>query len=161
MDENIIQSLEKLFFTKIMLYHDLLDCFNKERESLINIDLDNLWSISKEKEEICLKIQSIQQKIVFAINPGIDQKPFNLHQILDMIPGDKRALFQKEYLALMKLKNEIKALRKENMILIDDSLQFLDEMISVITGGCKSGIMYNDKCHLSQPGTNLLLSREA
>ncbi|MBW2000921.1 MAG: flagellar export chaperone FlgN [Deltaproteobacteria bacterium] len=161
MDENIIQLLEKLFFTKIMLYHDLLDFFNKEKESLINVDLDNLWNISKEKEEICLKIQSIQQEIISTVNPGMEQQPFSLNQILNMIPGDRRALFQKEYLALMKLKNEIKALRKENIILIDDSLQFLDEMISVITGECKSSIMYNDKCHLSQPGTNLLLSREA
>lgn len=160
MDENIIQLLEKLFFTKIMLYHDLLDCFNKERESLINIDLDNLWSISNEKEEICLKIQSIQREIVSAVNPGREQERFNLHQIMDMIPSDKREPFQKEYLALMKLKNEINALRKENMILIDDSLQFLDEMISVITGECKSGIMYNNRCHLSQLGTSLLLSRE-
>jgi len=161
MDENIIQLLEKLFFTKIMLYHDLLDFFNKEKESLINVDLDNLWNISKEKEEICLKIQSIQQEIISTVNPGMEQQPFSLNQVLNMIPGDRRALFQKEYLALMKLKNEIKALRKENIILIDDSLQFLDEMISVITGECKSSIMYNDKCHLSQPGTNLLLSREA
>ena len=161
MDENTIQLLEKLFFTKIMLYHDLLDFFNKEKESLINVDLDNLWNISKEKEEICLKIQSIQQEIISTVNPGMEQQPFSLNQILNMIPGDRRALFQKEYLALMKLKNEIKALRKENIILVDDSLQFLDEMISVITGECKSSIMYNDKCHLSQPGTNLLLSREA
>jgi len=161
MDENIIQSLEKLFFTKIMLYHDLLDSFNKEKESLTNIDLDNLWDISKEKEEICLKIKSIQQEIIYTINPGMEQQPFNLNQILDMIPGDKRALFQKEYLALMKLKNEVAALRKENMLLINDSLQFLDEMISVITGEDKSSIMYNEKCHLSQSGANLLLSREA
>ena len=161
MDDYLIHSLEKLFLKKIMLYHDLLDCFNKERKSLITIDLDNLWSISKEKEEICLKIKSIQQEIISIINPEIDQKPFNLHQTLNMIPEDKRELFQKEYLALMKLKSEIKAVRKENMILIDDSLQFLDEMISVITGECKSSIMYNDKCHLSQSGTNLLLRREA
>jgi len=78
-----------------------------------------------------------------------------------MIPGDKRALFQKEYLALMKLKNEIKALRKENMIVIDDSLQFLDEMISIITGEETSKIMYNEKCHLRKSGANILLSREA
>ena len=161
MDDDCIHSLEKLFFKKIMLYHDLLDCFNKERKSLITIDLDNLWSISNEKEEICLKIKSIQQEIISIINPEIDQKPFNLRQTLNMIPEDKGELFQKEYLALMKLKSEIKAVRKENMILIDDSLQFLDEMISVITGECKSSIMYNDKCHLSQSGTNLLLRREA
>ena len=161
MDDHCIHLLEKLFLKKIMLYHDLLDCFKKERESLTTIDLDNLWSISKEKEEICLKITSVQQEIISIMNPEINPNSFNLHRILDMIPEDKRALFQKEYRALMKLKSEINAIRKENMILIDDSLQFLDEMISVIAGESTSSIMYNDKCHLSQPGTTLLLSREA
>ncbi|MBW1614505.1 MAG: flagellar export chaperone FlgN [Deltaproteobacteria bacterium] len=161
MDDYLIQSLEKLLFKKTMLYHDLLDCFNKERESLINIDLDRLWSISREKAEICLKIKSIKQEIISTINPEIDQKSFNLNQVLDMIPRDKRALIQKQYLTLIKLKAEIEILRKENMIFIDDSLQFLDEMISIITGEETSKIMYNDKCHISKSGANILLSREA
>ena len=53
MDDTMMQSLEKLFYKKIMLYNDLLCYLRKERESLINIDLDKLWSISKEKEKIC------------------------------------------------------------------------------------------------------------
>jgi len=161
MDDYLIQSLEKLLFKKTMLYHDLLDCFHRERESLINIDLDRLWSISREKEETCLKIKSIHQEIISTINPEIDQKSFNLNQALDMIPRDKRAIIQKQYLALIKLKVEIEVLRKENMIFIDDSLQFLDEMISVITGEETSKIMYNERCHISKSGANILLSREA
>ena len=161
MDDHYIYLLEKLFFKKIMLYHDLFNCFKKEKESLITIDLDNLWTISKEKEEICSKITSLQQEIISIINPKIDPKAFNLYQIINMIPEDKRMLFQKDYHALIKLKSEIHAIRKENMTLIDHSLQFLDEMILIITGESTSSIMYNDKCHLSQPGTNVLLSREA
>ena len=160
MDDYLIQSLEKLFFKKIMLYNDLLHCFKEERESLINIDLDNLWNISKEKEELCSKIESIRKEIISTVNLGIDEESFNPNQILDVIPGKSKAKFQKLYLTLIKLKTEIEVLRKENMIFIDDSLRFLDEMISIITGEETSKIMYNDKCHLSQSGTNILLSRE-
>jgi hypothetical protein len=113
---------------------------------------------------ICSKIKSIRQEIISAINPGVDQKTFIPNQILDLIPRENRAKFQKLYLTLRGLKAEIEALRKENMIIIDDSLHFFDEMISVITGETKSKIMYNEKCHLSKPSTNstnILLSREA
>lgn len=161
MDDTIMQSLEKLFYQKILLYNDLLDCFKREKESLLNIDLDSLWNISKEKEHICSKITSFREEIIAAVNPGIEEKPFNLNQILDVIPVKKRDEFQKLYLTLIKLKGEIEVLRKENMLFIDDSLQFLDEMISIITGETKSKIVYNDKCHLSRSDTNILLSREA
>ena len=161
MDDSTIESLEKFFYQKIMLYDDLLDCFKKERESLINVDLDKLWAISKEKEAICSKITSIREEIISAASPGIDQKSFNLNQILDVIPAKNRDKFQKLYQALMKSENEIEVLRKENAIFIDDSLRFLDEMISIITGDTKSKTMYDDKCHLSRSGANILLSREA
>jgi hypothetical protein len=161
MDDTIIQLLERLFYNKIMLYNDLLHCFKKERESLLNIDVDNLWNISKEKEVICSKIKSIRQEIISAINLNIDQKSFIPNQILELIPGENRAKFQKLYLTLTRLKGEIEALRKENMIFIDDSLHFLDETISIITGETKSKIVYNDKCQLSRSDTNILLSREA
>ena len=131
---------------------------------MLNIDVDNLWNVSKEKEVICSKIQSIRQEIISTINPGTDQKTFIPNQILDLIPRENRAKFQKLYLTTKRLKTEIEALRRENMTFIDDSLHFLDEMISVITGETKSKIMYNEKCHLSKPSTNstnILLSREA
>ena len=161
MDDTIVQSLEKLFYQKIMLYNDLLDCLKRERESLLNIDLDSLWTISKEKEHICAKITSLREEIIAAVNPGIEEKSFNLNQILDVIPVKKRDEFQKLHLTLIKLKSEIEVLRKENMLFIDDSLQFLDEMISIITGETKSKIMYNAKCHVSKSGAPILLSREA
>ena len=161
MDDTIVQSLEKLFYQKILLYNDLLDCFKREKESLLNIDLDSLWNISKEKEHICSKITSLREEIIAAVNLGIEEKSFNLNQILDVIPVKKRDEFQKLYLTLINLRSEIEVLRKENMLFIDDSLQFLDEMISIITGETKSKIMYNAKCHVSKSGAPILLNREA
>jgi len=147
MDDHRVQSLVSLFHKKIILTNDLLHCLKKERESLINIDLDSLWSISKEKEEICSKIESIREEIVSALDPRIDQRFLTSHQILELLPEEHKA--------------EIEVIRKENMIFIDDSLQFLDEMMSILTGKTTSKILYNDKCHLSRSGANVLLSREA
>ena len=161
MDDHIIQSLEKLFYQKIMLYHDLLHCFEKEQESLITIDMDTLWGISKQKEEMCTKIHAIRQEIMSSVNLRADQGSFDLNRILALIPFNKRAPFQNSYLTLVKLRSEIEALRKGNMIFVDDSLQFLDEMISVITGEGGSRMLYNERCHLSKSGTRMLLSREA
>jgi hypothetical protein len=162
MDDTMMQSLEKLFYRKIMLYNDLLHYFRKERESLMNIDLDELWRISKEKEDICSEIKSTRQEILSTIaDPKIDKTSFRLRQMLDLIPKENRAKFQELYRTLINLKSEVDVLRKENMAFIDDSLQFLDEMISIITSERESETMYNDKCHLSKSGAPMLLSREA
>ena len=161
MDDHRVQLLEGLFHKKIILSNDLLHCLKKESESLINIDLDSLWTISKEKEDICSKIESIREQIVSALNQTIDQRFLTSHQILELLPEEHKATFRKLFQTLLKLKGEIEVIRKENMIFIDDSLQFLDEMMSILTGKTKTKILYNDKCHWSRSGTNVLLSREA
>jgi len=46
------------------------------------------------------------------------------------------------------------------MTVIDDSLDFMDEIISIITGETESRIIYNDKCRFSKLGPNLFLNRE-
>ncbi|NQT69842.1 MAG: flagellar protein FlgN [Desulfobacteraceae bacterium] len=155
-----VRLIEKLFYKKIMLYHDLLYCFKHERESLTNLDLDKLWSISAEKEEICAKINTTKQEIVAALDLKENQKTFELNRTMDLIPVEYKAEFQKLYLRLIKLKSEIEVFRKENISFVNDSLEFLDEIIAIITGTDGSGIMYNDKCHFSKSGAPVLLSRE-
>ena len=43
MNDNKVKSLEELFYQKIMLYDDLLNCFKRERESLMNIDMELIY----------------------------------------------------------------------------------------------------------------------
>jgi flagellar FlgN protein len=154
------QSIEKLIYNKILLYDDLLHCVMEERNSLINIDLDKLWQISKEKTEICLKIEAIRKEILSTVNRDMNQKKLDLNNIPDLAPPESKPKFHKLFIRLIRLKAEIDALRKENVNFMDDSLSFLDEMVSIIAGETKARIVYNDKCHLSKPVTNILLSRE-
>jgi hypothetical protein len=161
MEDAVVELVEELFSRKIMLYHDLLHCFRQEKESLLRIDLDRLWKIAGEKEELCSKIQSLRQEIMDLLYPETDNKSLNLNRLIHLIPVDKRAVFQKLYLALIRLKREIEVLRKENMVFINDSLQFLDEIMSIISGETRAGSVYNDKCHLVKSESQILLSKEA
>ena len=160
MEDTVIQTLEASFYEKILLYNDLLHCFKREREALINLDLDILWDISGEKEDICSKVTSVRQKITSIIDRGADETSSCFNRIIEMIPGENSAEFEKLYHTIERLKGEIETLRKENVSLIDHSLQFLDGMISIITGEVQTEISYDDKCQVSRTGGSLLLSRE-
>lgn len=160
MEETIAEFLEKNLCEKIFLYNDLLVCFNNEKEALINMDLDNLWSISKEKDELCSKINSIRQKILSAVHFESDQKHLVPALIISRMPAGDRAKFQKLCDTLQKLKNEIDAIRELNMRSVDHSLKFLDEIISIISGQARQDFIYNDTRRLNQSRSNMILSRE-
>lgn len=155
-----IDFFEKLFFKKIMLYNDLLHCFKAEKEALISINLDKLWELSREKDDICSDINTVRQQIIDAVDPKAEYKIFDLNRIMDLIPREHKAELQKLYLRLIKLKSEIEIMRKENVNFVDDSLQFLDDMIAVITGHDRSKPVYNDRCLLKKSNPYLLLNRE-
>lgn len=160
MEETMAEFLEKSLYEKIFLYNDLLLCFKKEKEALANMDMDNLWNISKEKDELCSKIDSIKQKIFSAVHFGPDQPHLTPALIMDIVPEDNRSKFHELYYTLRKLKNEIDAMRELNMHTIDHSLKFLDEIISIISGQVRQDVIYNGRCRLNQSRSNMILSRE-
>ncbi|MBW2492022.1 MAG: flagellar export chaperone FlgN [Deltaproteobacteria bacterium] len=160
MEVSTVDRVEKLFYKKIMLYNDLLYCFEAERKSLITIDLNELWGLSKKKDEICAQIKSIRRQICLAVNLENDPDAFNLNLVMDLIPRKYTDHFKKLYLRILKLKGEIEILRKQNILYIDDSLEFLDEMISIITGETDSRYVYNDRCHFNKSGPRSFLTRE-
>ena len=160
MKENTVHLLEDLFQRKIILYDDLLHSLEKERESLVTINMDALWAISKEKEELCSKIESIRREIVSVVDVDGQDSSLPLNRILTLVPEEKAGTFRSFFLTLVKLKNEIEFLRNANMAFINDSLRFLDEMISIITGVDTSKMVYDEKSHLSKSGVNCFLSRE-
>jgi len=93
MNENAVHLLEDLFQRKIILYDDLLRCLEKERESLVTINMDALWAISKEKEELCSKIESIRQEIVSVVDIDGQDSSLPLNRILGLVPEEKAGSF--------------------------------------------------------------------
>jgi hypothetical protein len=161
MNQTNLPSLEELFREKIALYCRLRDCFLRERQCLISMDLDHLWALSDEKHDLCSKIESLREAIACQLHPPQAKGSFDVGRILDGLPRWQKASFQNLRLSLMGVKAEIENLRKENKVFVEDSLQFLDEIHSILTGEAMTQSMYDRKSQFRQTGSRLHLSREA
>ncbi len=49
MNQDDVQRIEQQMEKKRVLYQRLRDCFEREREALIQVEIDTLWGISSEK----------------------------------------------------------------------------------------------------------------
>ncbi len=161
MDTNTAYRLEQLFLKKIVSYQNLIECLRDEREALIQIDLDRLWEISGDKEVLLDRIGSLREEIIATLRQGTGLQYSELSGIPALVPLELREKFRRLYRTLATLRKEIEVLRKQNMAFINDSLHFLDHMISIIMGESETKITYNHRRELTKPCSPVLMYKEA
>lgn len=160
MEEMTIRFLEKCLYGKILFYSDLLECFKEEKEALTHMDLEKLWRISTQKEELCLKIEALRKRIVCAVCPQTDPPQLTWDLLKKHISENDRKGIDGLYYSLNRLKSEIDGLRAENLQVADHSLRFLDEILAIIIAESRQKVVYNNKRRLDHSCRNMLLSRE-
>jgi flagellar biosynthesis/type III secretory pathway chaperone len=164
--QTAIQTLENLFHEKILLYQDLVGCLKKERDVLINTDMDALWEIADEKQSIVARIETVRNKILTALSKAAivhrtDAVSFDLAHVYSLIPRTQRERIKKPYFSIVRLKGEIQRHSRENRLFIEECLNFLDELMGIIADTGKQGAVYdNRRSSRSKDHANLLLHRE-
>jgi hypothetical protein len=158
MEQTTIQTIESLFQEKVLLYAHLVECFKKERAYLTSMEFEPLWSVSDEKNRLCLEIERLRSRIASAADP--DRNGFDANRILDAIPPQQQGPIRNAILRIGKLKREVEIMRRENQAFIDESLDFLDEMISILTGQGDGQMMYNNRSRLHRAEAVVTMSRE-
>lgn len=113
-----------VYSRRISLFQDLLNCIIRERDNLINQDINGIWSSLAEKQSILDSIEDTKHEL-----DGITEK--------DLIRGDIGQEDRKKIMELSKtldrLKKEIKIMTKENVSFINETLDFFHELISTMT----------------------------
>lgn len=159
-------SLETLFFQKIMLYKDLVGCLEREREVLVRTDMEALWEIADEKQQIAVRIEAMQKKMTLAL---IEMKladttvgVLDHARVYRLIPRVERERFRKSHLSLLNLKSDVRKRTEENRFFVEECLDFLDELIGIFTKGGPYEDSYGKQGRLpNRPGArNLLLHKE-
>ena len=145
---------------KFSNYSELRHCLAREKAALIDLNMDSLWAISREKEEICGEIEKNRSELFSVLSRSFNHEFTQLSHTLDFLPNDVRPQFQQMYRRISRIKGEIEAMRKENMIYINDSLRFLDQMISIFTGETQAKPLYTDQCQFRKTSHSLMLNRE-
>ena len=158
-------TIETLYHKKILLYQDLLDVLNQEKESIKEIDVDILWKISDEKQKITSKIECVRQKILdeltkISIPHGMDISTFQTAKILSLLPNKITERLRKAHVTLVSLKTEVQVRLDENKHFVGEYLAVLDELIGIITDAGDSKPIYGKSRYPEKMTTNLFLHRE-
>jgi len=163
--ETKIQALEDLFYEKIMLYQELVECLEEERDYLVKTNMDALWEVSDRKQSLVLRIEAVREKMLATLTEASIRHqmdgPFSLTTVLSLIPHGDRDRFRKPYLSLVKLKAETRQRSQENKRFVEKSLDFLDELIGILAkAGGSNDVYTNGGVSSKRSQANLLLHRE-
>ncbi len=104
---------------RISLLQDLVGCLDKERESLLEINVTELWAVMEEKQAI---LEAIEE--------------------LPAVPAEKSSTPPSIRSEINRLKEEIRNRARENTEFTRSSLAVFDEIISRITGTGKDDQTY-------------------
>lgn len=160
MEDKTIHVIEGLFQEKVFLYADLVECFRKERSYLTCMNVEALWGVSDEKNRLCSEIVALKAKIASFLDLDRGLEEADVRRLLESIPAREQGPLRNTLLRIMKLKREVEIMRKENQAFIDESLDFLDEMISLLVGEGSGGVMYSGKSLLQRTEAVHTMSRE-
>jgi hypothetical protein len=158
-------TIELLYHEKILLYRELQNMLDQERESIIGIDVDALWKISDQKNKTVQKISDVNRRMLMllddlSISHEMDITSFDASRVFNLMPTSVKKKLHKAYVTLMALKSEIRARLEENKRYVEEYLSIFDEMIDLITHTEDSKPVY-DRCRYpAKPSTPLFLNRE-
>ena len=149
--EPIIQRIEDLFRTEISHLKELLDSVSLETDSLIDLNIETLWSLMAEKKRILQSIDDIRGEI-----RDLLKKEDTGHDI----SLERQRPIMKLLRTIADLKEEIKARVRENALFITESLDFFNEIISIFTTGGKEDNSYSQTGRKPRESVPLIYHRE-
>lgn len=139
--------IERQVEKKKQLYQELKGCFVKEREALVHVDIDALWQISSAKDALCMEISQVRKELADAA-ARLCAPPFDLNQFYAVLPRNGTQAFSRSVRQISVLKKEIDQLRQYNMAFMNESLQFMDQVMTLLSGTGNNGspAVYNRQC---------------
>lgn len=149
--ELLSKSIEEAYREEASLLLALLVCLKSERESLIELNIKNLWSLMEEKQKLLTSVADTERR-VRVLREGDTTES-------GALPVDRQpnaALSRK----VAGLKEEIKARVRENVAFIQESLQFFDEIISIFARGGRAEYSYEPILKRQRVSSSLIYQSE-
>lgn len=154
-----------LFQEKLILFKELSSVLTKERQWIINADVDELWRVSDTKKAIASKIDMLRSHILKMLtDAGIDHKmipeTFNGSKIVSLLPVELRKELAATMLSLGIVKEEVRSLSRENKQYIESYLSMLDDLMSIFTGKNTSPVVYDSHQKMPEYEKPMLFHQE-
>lgn len=133
--ETDVRGIEILCLERIHLFKKLLDCVTIEKDSLIELNVKKLWALMEEKQGIIESLEQSRNRIGELID---------LDDPYPHIPDGERRTFMSFFRKIEQLKGEIKQRIQENVSIIQESLNFFHDLVSVFANSAKKENTYEE-----------------
>jgi flagellar biosynthesis/type III secretory pathway chaperone len=143
--------IEDKYQREALLFQDLLNCLDQERDNLMSLNLENLWTLMGKKQEILESLEGVQGEIKLLLETGQEGHP---------ISHDDKKKISKHSEKIACLKEKVHSRVKENVSFIQESLGFFDELIQIFTHNAKVDYPYKSNLKKKSSSSSLFLYKE-
>jgi flagellar biosynthesis/type III secretory pathway chaperone len=131
-------AIENLFHEKLLLYQDLLDALEEEKQAIIDTDLEGLWRLTDQKQKLASSIASVRQKILDLLEEAciphtMDAVYFQASKVLSLLPDTIAQRLRTTHVTLVTIKNDVNTRVIENKRYVEERLEVLDDLIGILT----------------------------
>lgn len=137
--EKFACKVKNMLEEKLSLFQELKLIFQKEKDCIVNIDIDSLWKTIKQKKEVGLKIAMVRECILAlfeeaSVPVDMKSKPFSLSKFIKKMPVSDiiKSDFMKLKTAIKIEMEEIKAIARANSQHVNSYLLVIDDVFSTI-----------------------------
>lgn len=139
--EKITCDMLNILQQKFVLYCDLVSVMAKERDYIINMDIESMWSACSEKKKIAVDIEKIKKEIAdivkrYSLLFDINMEGSDFFEIIRAIPTrDKVKSELADIVVEINLKkDELHMLSYENGKYVREYLEVINDVMSTIVG---------------------------
>lgn len=152
MDDSF-KKLESCCLKQISLLEGLRDCQEEERQRLAHTELDSLWDLFERKLVMMRALEACVTEVQDLLKASAG------------IPGGASVIkaqgrFKDIFMAIARLKEEIRERAKENMNFIRDCLSFLDGLAGSLAGAGQNAVAYSRSGRRPDNGAPLIVRKE-
>ena len=151
--ETDVEGIQILCRERIRLFQQLLDCVATEKNSLIELNIKQLWTLMEEKQDLIASLEESRQRISELID---------LNDPYPHIPAGDRRMVLGLFRRMSQLKDEIKQRIQENVSIIQESLGFFHDLVSVFAHSGSTENTYQELVRgKALESSSMLYQREA
>jgi FlgN protein. len=146
--EQLITRLEEILENETILYSQILNLGNKKTDIIIKGKINELSVLAEQEQDIVSKLSKLElerEKITLTINKelSLPDRERTLSQILSSINSDHAAILSKTQNKLLNIIKQVKRVNDENGKLINNSLEYIEFSINVLSNAANPGNNYN------------------
>lgn len=164
--ESSANSISTFLNDQILLYQDLIEVLHQEKKTIRETDVDALWRFTQEKQTIAKKIEDVRGQVLslldaMNISHGMDLSSFKLEKVMTLLPREIKNSVNQQQITLSGLKFQVRELARGNKAFVEEYLNVLDEMITIIANAGNQDAGYNrSRTSKDAVKANLLLHKE-